>query len=241
VLFPGCIWVCLCTGALHAQGNSGQNKAKTVKNTQDISGELDRETDLQAQLDRTLGPTSEAVKQTASGAHRIKAHFRPGTPEYGQASELYRRVRQDMDKLQGELTDAVKTVKQDDSGERAARVNKQVIADLNDALQRFGDFTNRLVPAPPAEQPKQPANLPQAGEPAGQPTPPGQTVQPVQPEQYVAAQQQAGQISADVVVQVCNLFVEHAAGLSDRSADGIRQQMMRKIRSHVALPAFGGA
>jgi hypothetical protein len=239
-LFAACAGACcLWAGVLQA-ANTTAPKNPTIKSSQDISAELDRETNLQAQLDRTLGPISIAIKETVAGARRVKQHYRAGTPEYNQARELYAHVRQKMGKLEGELTSAVQTVQQQDRGESAGRVNRQVIADVNDALQKFDDLINRVAPAPSPEQPKGPAPPPppQAGQPSGQPTPPGLSVEPVQPEQYVQAQPQPGQVSAEVVVQVCNLFVEHTVGLGDGSASNVRGQMIRQIRRQVSLPDF---
>jgi hypothetical protein len=239
-LFTACAGACcLWAGVLQA-ADTATPRNPAIKNSQDISAELDRETNLYSQLDRTLGPVTSAIKETVAGAHRLKHHYRPGTPEYNQARDLYAQVRQNMGKLEGELIGAVQTVTQDDRGESAGRTNKQVIADLNDALQKFDDLINRVAPTPSPEQPKQPAPPPppQAGEPAGQPTPPGLAVQPVQPEQYVQAQPQPGQVSAEVVVQVCNVFVEHTVGLGPRSVENIRSQMMHQIRSRISLPDF---
>ena len=254
-LFAACAGVCcLWTGALalHA-APPATPKNPTVKSSQDISKELDRETDLHAQLDRTLGPVTGAIKQTVAGAHRLKQHYHAGTPEYNQARELYARIRQNIGKLEGELTGAVQTVTQSDRGESAGRSNRQVIADVNDALQKFDDLINRVAPVPappPSTQPapspppqagSQGAQPPQAGQPSGQPTPPGLPVEPVQPEQYVQAQAPAGQISGEVVVQVCNLFVEHTLGLGNGSAESIRGQMIRQIRRQVSMLDFGSA
>jgi hypothetical protein len=113
---------------------------------------------------------------------------------------------------------------------------------VNDALQKFDDLINRVAPAPTPKQPAPaPPPPPQAGQPSGQPTPPGLSVEPVQPEQYVQAQPQPGQVSAEVVVQVCNLFVEHTVGLGNRSAENIRGQMIHQIRRQVSLPDFASA
>jgi hypothetical protein len=243
-LFRACAGACcLWAGALVLQAaDTATPKNPAVKGSEDISKELDRETNLQAQLDRTLGPISTAIKETVAGAHRLKQHYRAGTPEYNQARELYAQVRQNMGKLEGELTGAVQTVNQDDRGESAGRVNKQVISDVNDALQKFDDLINRVAPAPTPKQPAPaPPPPPQAGQPSGQPTPPGLSVEPVQPEQYVQAQPQPGQVSAEVVVQVCNLFVEHTVGLGNRSAENIRGQMIHQIRRQVSLPDFASA
>lgn len=234
--FHVCAGVCCpWTGALNAADT--RSSLPSVKNTQDIAAELDRETNLQSQLDRSLAPMSAAVKQTTRGAHRIKQHFAAGTPEYQQAKELYTRVRQALAKVEGELTEAVRTVRPEDRGERAGRANRQVTTDLNDAVRKFDDFTQRLLPAPASEQPKGlPAQPAPAGEPTGQPTPPGLPIQSIQPEQYLQAQQ-AG-VSADVVVQVCNLFVVHTVGLGAKSVDAIRQQMTAQIRSQAPMPSF---
>jgi hypothetical protein len=233
-----CVGGCwLWAGALHAAERVPSTPS--LKSSQDIAAELDRETDLSSQLDRTLGPMSLALKQAAAGAHRIKTHVAAGTPEDHQARELYARVRQAVAQLERELTEAVQTVKPQDRGERAGQANKRVTADLNEAVQSFNDFATRLVPAPPSEPPKGPAQPAPAGEPAGQPTPPGFSMQSVQPEQYIQAQQPG--VSADVVVQVCNVFVVHVLGLSDKSVESTRQQVIRQIRSHALLPAFEGA
>jgi hypothetical protein len=241
-LFTVCAGACCFWAGVLQAADTATPGNPTIKNTQEIAAELDRETNLQAQMDRTLGPVTAAIKETVAGAHRIKQRYRAGTPEYGQARDLYAHVRQNIGRLEGQLTSAVQTVKQEDRGETAGRADKQVISDLNDALQKFDDLVSRIAPAPSPEQPSRPAPPPppQAGEPAGQPTPPGLAVQPVQPEQYVQAQPQAGLVSAEVVVQVCNLFVEHAVGLGDRSAENIRGQMIQQIRRRVSLPAFGG-
>jgi hypothetical protein len=219
---------CLGAGMLQA--------ADGAKSSQDISAELERQTNVQAQLDRILSPLNGLLKQTAAGARGIKKRFAAGTPEYRQVRELYTRVGQALAKVELELTEAVKTVQAQDRGERASRANKQAAADLNDAVQSFNDFATRLVPTPPSEPPKGPAP---SGEPAGPPTPPGFSMQPIQPEQYPQAQQ-AG-LSPGVFVQVCNVFVVHALGRSEQSVDSLRQQMVRQIRSQALLPAFEGA
>lgn len=250
-LFAACAGVCcLWTGVLHA-ADPANPKNPTVKSSQDISKELDRETNLNTQLDRTLGPITGAIKQTVSGAHRLKQHYHAGSPEYNQARELYAHIRQNIGKLEGELTGAVQTVTQNDRGESAGRTNKQVIADVNDALQKFDDLINRVAPAPiptpPAPAPSPSASqggspgaqAPQAGQPSGEPTPPDLPVEPVQPEQYVQAQAPAGQISGEVVVQVCNLFVEHTVGLGNGSAENVRGQIIRRVRRQVTIPDFG--
>jgi hypothetical protein len=238
---------CLWAGALLQAADTTALKNPTIKSSQDISAELDRETNLQAQLTRTLDPITSAIKGTVAGAHRVKRHYPAGTPEYNQARELYAHVRQNMGRLEGELAGAVQTVQQQDRGESAGRVNKQVIVDVNDALQKFDDLVNRVAPAPTPPQPKQPAVSPppspvpssQASPPSELPTPPGLSVEPIQPEQYLQAQPQAGQVSAEVVVQVCDLFVEHTVGLGDRSAENIRGQMIHQIRRQISLPDFG--
>jgi hypothetical protein len=233
---------CLWAGALKAADT--MPNSRTVKNTQDITEELERETNLQSQLARTLGPVSTAMKQTAAGARRLKKHVPAGTPEANQSRQLYTRIRQGLANLALELTNAVKTVKLEYRGETASRVNQQVIADLNDALQKFDAWLNRVVPAPPSQPPGQPSELAQqlqGNVPAGQPAPPGLSIEPIQPEQYVEAQPQPGQISAQVVVQVCNVFVVHALGLSNKSADDIRGQIIGQIRRQTSLPAFDEA
>ncbi|MBV9489923.1 MAG: hypothetical protein JO069_09390 [Verrucomicrobia bacterium] len=234
-----CFGVCLWAGTVHAQNQN------TVPSGKDIQGELDRETNLQLQLDTVLKPVADATKQLSTGARRIRAQYRPETPEYHQARDLYAQARKDLGRLQATLTDAVRTVKQDDSGERAASVNKQVIVDLNGALQAFGDLASRLgvvsAPVQPAPSPAAPPPSPSpGGSPAGSensmalPTP---TAPPG--GQLTAAPGQPVQVSSDIVVQVCNLFVEHAAGLSNRSEDGIRERMIRQIQSRFSMPAFG--
>ena len=249
VLFPACAGACcLWAGLLKAANTTTTPANPAIKNPEAIVAELDRETNLQAQLDRTLGPISAAIKDTVARAHRVKRHFPAGTPEYKQARDLYAHVRQNMGKLGGALTGAVQTVTQSDRGESAGRVNKQVISDLNDALQKFDDLADRIAPVPTpaptptstqAQPPQQPAPPPQAGPPAGQPTPPGLSIEPVQPEQYVQAQPQPGLVSGEVVVQVCDLFVEHTVGLGDRSVENIRGQMIHQIRRQISLPDFG--
>lgn len=255
VLFPACAGACCLWAGLLQAANPATPHNSPIQNPEAISAELDRETNLQAQLDRTLGPISSAIKDTVARAHRLKRHFPPGTPEYNQARELYAHVRQSMGKMEGELISAVQTVRQEDRGESAGRVNKQVISDLNDALQKFDDLVDRAAPTPtptPApgqaqqpEQAQQPGPAlplpPQAGQPAGEPTPPGLSIEPVQPEQYVQAQAQPGLVSGEVVVQVCNLFVEHTVGLGDRSAENIRGQMLHQIRRRISLPDFSSA
>jgi hypothetical protein len=252
-LFAACAGACCLWAGMLRAADTATPKNPTVKGSEDISKELDRETNLHTQLDRTLAPVTGAIKQTVAGAHRLKQHYRAGTPEYSQARELYAHVRQNFEKLEGELTGAVRTVTQNDRGESAGRTNKQVIADLNDALQKFDDLINRVAPAPTPEPPKQQApspppqagskgaQPPQAGQPAGQPTPPGFPMEPVQPEQYVQAQAPPGQVSAEVMVQVCNLFVEHTVGLGNGSAENVRGQMLQQIRREVSLPEFGSA
>jgi hypothetical protein len=130
------VWVLfLAVPMLRAQNSAG-----------DISRELDKETDLQTQVQKALDPVGDAVKQTAGQARLTSGKSSPPAPADEQSRQLYKNAQAGFVKLRAVLVTDLEAF------DRAKPANdqpgKDAVHGLNDALQAFYDHAG--TPGQPA-------------------------------------------------------------------------------------------